>query len=118
LCLNVKYAILKFQRIRGRDRSLKQRRSIVEYLLMPERVQKLEGQILGLSSQVKDYRSDVSQLLQILKRAVAIKENDSVVKRLSLFWMFGKYVWYARCFIDDTPRDATVAFKRRQSSFK
>ena len=49
----------------------------VEYLLMPERVKKLEGQILGLSSQVEDLRSDVQQLVQVLKEAVAPKENDT-----------------------------------------
>ncbi len=42
----------------------------VEYLLMPERVKKLEGQILGLSSQIADLRSDVSQLVQILKESI------------------------------------------------
>lgn len=33
---------------------------------------------MGLSSQVKYLRNDESPLLQILKRAVAVKENDSV----------------------------------------
>jgi hypothetical protein len=41
-------------------------------------VKKLEGQLLGLSSQVEDLRSDVSQLVQVLKDAVAPKENHSV----------------------------------------
>jgi len=54
------------------------RDAAVEYLLMPERVKKLEGQILGLSSQVEDLRSDVSQLVQILKEATATKENDTL----------------------------------------
>ena len=47
----------------------------VEYLLIPERVKKLESQILGLSNQVEDLRSDVQQLVQVLKEAVAPKEN-------------------------------------------
>jgi hypothetical protein len=47
----------------------------VEYLLMPERVKKLEGQILRLSSQIEDLRSDVCPLVQVLKEAVAPKEN-------------------------------------------
>jgi len=81
-------------------------------------VQKLEGQILGLSSQVKDLRSDVSQLLQILKQVVAVKENDTVESAYPLSWMFGKYVGYTRRFVDGTPRDVTVAFERRESSFK
>ena len=34
----------------------------VVYLLMPERVKKLEGQLLRLTSQVEDLRSDVQQL--------------------------------------------------------
>jgi DNA-binding MarR family transcriptional regulator len=54
------------------------RDAAVEYLLMPERVKKLEGQILGLSSQVEDLRGDVHQLVQVLKEAVAPKENHSV----------------------------------------
>ena len=51
------------------------RDAAVEYLLMPERVKKLEGQLLGLTSQVEDLRSDVQQLVQVLKEAVAPKEN-------------------------------------------
>ena len=50
----------------------------IEYLLMPERVKKLEAQILGLSSQIDDLRSAVQQLVQVLKEAVAPKENDMV----------------------------------------
>jgi hypothetical protein len=46
------------------------RDAAIEYLLMPERVKKLEDQILGLSSQVEDLRSDVSQLVQILKESI------------------------------------------------
>jgi len=49
----------------------------IEYLLMPERVKKLEGQILGLSSQIEDLRSDVSRLVQVLKEAITPKENYS-----------------------------------------
>jgi DNA-binding FrmR family transcriptional regulator len=44
---------------------------------MPERVKKLEGQILGLSSQIEDLRSDVSRLVQVLKEAITPKENYS-----------------------------------------
>jgi len=47
----------------------------IEYLLMPERVKKLEGQLLGLTSQVEDLRSDVQQLVQVLREVVAPKEN-------------------------------------------
>lgn len=54
------------------------RDAAVEYLLMPERVKKLEGQILGLSSQVEDLQSDVHQLVQVLKEAVAPKEDHAV----------------------------------------
>jgi hypothetical protein len=50
----------------------------VEYLLMPERVKKLERQILGLSSQIEDLRSDVSQLVQALKEALIPKKNDLI----------------------------------------
>jgi DNA-binding MarR family transcriptional regulator len=54
------------------------RDAAVEYLLMPERVKKLEGQILGLSSQVEDLRSDMHQLVQVLKDALAPRENRSM----------------------------------------
>ena len=54
------------------------RDAAVEYLLMPERVKKMEGQILGLSSQVEDLRGDVHQLVQVLKEAVTPKENSAV----------------------------------------
>ena len=54
------------------------RDAAVEYLLMPERVKKLEGEIFGLSRQVADLRSDVSQLVQVLKEAITPKENHSV----------------------------------------
>ena len=43
----------------------------IEYLLMPERVQKLERQILGLSSQVEDLRNEVHHLVQVLKEVVS-----------------------------------------------
>jgi len=54
------------------------RDAAIEYLMMPERVKKLEGQIFGLTSQVEDLRSDVHQLVQALKDAVAPKESRSV----------------------------------------
>ena len=54
------------------------RDAAVEYLLMPERVKNLETQLLGLSSQVEDLRSDVSQLVQVLKESAALKVNHSV----------------------------------------
>jgi len=38
----------------------------------------LEGEIFGLSRQVADLRSDVSQLVQVLKEAITPKENHSV----------------------------------------
>ena len=54
------------------------RDAAVEYLLMPERVKKLEGQLLSLSSQVEDLRSDMHQLVQVLKEAIIPKKNHSV----------------------------------------
>ena len=77
--LNVKYAVLNFQRIRRRDRSLKQDPA-VGYLLMPERVKKLEGQILSLSNRVKDLRSDMHQLVQVLKEAADSKKYSLPMK--------------------------------------
>jgi DNA-binding MarR family transcriptional regulator len=47
----------------------------IEYLLMPERMKKLERQILDLSSQVDDLRNDVYYMVQILKATSAPKEN-------------------------------------------
>ena len=54
------------------------RDAAVEYLLMPERVKKLEGQLLGLSSQVEDLKIDVHKLVQVLKEVAMPKENHSV----------------------------------------
>ena len=54
------------------------RDAAVEYLLMPERVKKLEGQLLSLSSQVEDLRSDMHQLVQVLKETIVPRENHSV----------------------------------------
>jgi DNA-binding MarR family transcriptional regulator len=53
------------------------RDAAIEYLLMPERVKKLEGQLLGLTSQVEDLRSDVSHLVQVLKEAVSLRKDCS-----------------------------------------
>ena len=53
------------------------RDAAIEYLLMPERVKKLEGQLLGLTSQVEGLRSDVSQLVQVLKEAVSLRKDCS-----------------------------------------
>jgi len=54
------------------------RDAAVEYLLMPERVKKLEGQILRLSSQIDDLQTDIHQLVQFLKEAIKPKESKSV----------------------------------------
>ena len=51
------------------------RDAAVEYLLMPERVKKLEGQLFGVASQVQDLRNDVSQLVEVLREAVTSKKN-------------------------------------------
>jgi len=40
-------------------------------------VKKLEGQILGLSRQIEDLRSDVRQLVQILRETAVPKETDT-----------------------------------------
>jgi DNA-binding MarR family transcriptional regulator len=52
------------------------RDAAIEYLLMPERVKKLEGQVTALSGQVEDLQSDVHQLVSVLKEALAPKENQ------------------------------------------
>jgi len=53
------------------------RDAAIEYLLMPERVKKLEGQITALSTQVEDLQCDVHQLVQVLKEALTPKENHA-----------------------------------------
>jgi DNA-binding MarR family transcriptional regulator len=53
------------------------RDAAIEYLLMPERVKKLEGQVTALSGQVEEIQSDVHQLVQVLKEAFAPKENHA-----------------------------------------
>ena len=55
------------------------RDAAIEYLLMPERVKKLEDHCLGLSSRVEDLQNDVHQLVQVLKEAIAPKERNSPV---------------------------------------
>jgi hypothetical protein len=56
------------------------RDAVVEYLLMPERVKKLEGQLLCLSSQMEDIRSYMQQLIQVLKEATASKKHSLPMK--------------------------------------
>lgn len=51
------------------------RDAAVEYLLMPKRVKKVEGQLFGLNSQVQDLRNDVSQLIEVLRKVVTSKKN-------------------------------------------
>ena len=53
------------------------RDAAIEYLMMPERVKKLEGQITALSSQIDEIQSDVHQLVQVLKEALTPKEPPS-----------------------------------------
>jgi len=43
---------------------------------MPEGVKKLEGQLLNLTSQIEDLRSDMHQLVLILKETLIPKKND------------------------------------------
>jgi len=50
------------------------RDAAIEYLLMPERVKKLEGQVTALSGQVEELQSDVHQLVQVLKEALGLKK--------------------------------------------
>ena len=57
------------------------RDAAIEYLLMPERVKKLEGQLLNLSSQVRDLHDDLHQLVRVLEDAVAHKENSFLLFR-------------------------------------
>ncbi|MEJ2281399.1 MAG: hypothetical protein P8X97_05750 [Candidatus Bathyarchaeota archaeon] len=51
------------------------RDAAVEYLLMPERVKNVEGQLFGLNSQVQDLRNDISQLIEVLRKVVTSKKN-------------------------------------------
>jgi len=44
------------------------RDAAIEYLLMPERVKKLEGQVTALASEIEDMRSDVHELVSVLKQ--------------------------------------------------
>jgi predicted transcriptional regulator len=46
------------------------RDAAIEYLLMPERVKKLEGQVTALASMVEDLRGDVRELVSVLKGAL------------------------------------------------
>ena len=46
--------------------------------LMPKRVKKLEGQLLSLSTQMEDLRSDMHQLVQVLKDTLVPEKSQSV----------------------------------------
>ena len=50
----------------------------VEYLMMPERVKKLEGQILGLSNQVDGLQNSIHLLVQVLSKIIAPREKDTI----------------------------------------
>jgi DNA-binding MarR family transcriptional regulator len=52
------------------------RDAAVEYLLMPERVRKMEGQISGLSSQLDDVESGLQKLVDVLNRLGQMEEPD------------------------------------------
>jgi len=54
------------------------RDAAVEYLLMPERVKKLEGQVEALSSLVEDLRGDVHELVSALKGALNTRSKTGV----------------------------------------
>jgi len=52
------------------------RDAAVEYLLMPERVKMMGGQILGLSSQIEDLGNDLHKLVDILAKLGQMEEPD------------------------------------------
>ena len=52
------------------------RDAAVEYLLMPERVRKIEGQITGLSGQLEDVESGLQKLVDVLNRLGQFEEPD------------------------------------------
>jgi len=54
------------------------RDAAIEYLMMPERVKKVEGQLAGALSKLDDLEKDVHDLVQVLKEAAAPKENHSL----------------------------------------
>jgi len=53
------------------------RDAAVEYLLMPERVKKLGGQVEALAGVVEELRGDLHELVLVLKEALAPKENHA-----------------------------------------
>jgi DNA-binding MarR family transcriptional regulator len=55
------------------------RDAAIEYLLMPELVRKMESQIFGLTSQVKDLRSEVSRLVYLLQKTGNTNEDTLVI---------------------------------------
>ena len=52
------------------------RDAAIEYLLMPERVKKLEGQVTALAGLVEDLRGDVRELVGVLKGALNGRRDD------------------------------------------
>ena len=53
------------------------RDAAVEYLLMPERVKKLEGQVTALAGVVEELRGDLHELVSVLKKALQPKTTYS-----------------------------------------
>jgi predicted transcriptional regulator len=54
------------------------RDAAVEYLLMPERVKKLEGQVEALAGLVEDLRGDMHELVSVLKEALNSRSKVGV----------------------------------------
>ncbi|MDG6223302.1 MAG: hypothetical protein QCH99_08590 [Candidatus Bathyarchaeota archaeon] len=47
------------------------RNAAIEYVLLPEQIKKLEGQLLVFSNQVENLRGELYQMVQVLKALVA-----------------------------------------------
>jgi DNA-binding MarR family transcriptional regulator len=54
------------------------RDAAVDYLLMPERVKKLEGQVEALAGLVEDLRGDMHELVSVLKEALNARSKAGV----------------------------------------
>jgi len=54
------------------------RDAAIEYLLMPERVKKLDAQVLALSSQVDDLSHDLRNLVDVLQKTMKARNGTTI----------------------------------------
>ena len=64
------------------------RDAAIEYLLMPERVKKVEGQLTGVFSKLDDLEKNVNNLVMLLKEVAETKVNGGCSSKADNFWRY------------------------------